>query len=223
MTAPEQPQPLLALLIRPGVVVVVIVATVLALRAWGVTSPHGLAERVTDHGAWSMVAFAVLYAVLTVALVPGSIPSAAAGIVFGTTLGLPVVIVGATLGASLAFLVARSALRPLAERVAARSTARIDRFLDHRDFISVLIVRLVPLVPFNASNYAFGLTTVRAWPFVAATAIGMIPATIVRVWFGSTLTDPGSNRFWEAGAALVAMSAATMTIAVVVHRRSENR
>jgi uncharacterized membrane protein YdjX (TVP38/TMEM64 family) len=40
------------------------------------------------------------------------------------------------------------------------------------------------VTPFAVENYAFGLTAVRLWPFLVATAVGILPGTVLNVWIG---------------------------------------
>jgi uncharacterized membrane protein YdjX (TVP38/TMEM64 family) len=42
-----------------------------------------------------------------------------------------------------------------------------------------LIIRLVPVFPFNAVNFGCGLTGIRLRDYVLATAIGIVPGTFV--------------------------------------------
>jgi uncharacterized membrane protein YdjX (TVP38/TMEM64 family) len=149
------------------------------------------------HGAGigAPIAFVALYALLTVAVVPGSVSSVAAGALFGAVWGTALTVLGATLGATGAFLVARRLGRaPWRARIPGRFE-RLDARLARHGFLTVLYVRLVPLFPFNAVNYAFGLTAVGTREYVTATALGIVPATFAFVALGSSLTDPGSPRF----------------------------
>ncbi len=41
------------------------------------------------------------------------------------------------------------------------------------------VCRLLPFVPFDPVSYAAGLTSLRFWPFMLATGVGQLPATIV--------------------------------------------
>ncbi|MFU8807154.1 MAG: FAD-dependent oxidoreductase, partial [Bradymonadaceae bacterium] len=59
-------------------------------------------------------------------------------------------------------------------------------------FKVILLMRLVPLVPFNVLNYAFGLTDASWRKYVTASWLGMIPGTIAYVYIGAvagTLTQ----------------------------------
>jgi len=148
-----------------------------------------------DGGAATPIAFIVVYVALTVALVPGSVPSVAAGVLFGAVWGSVLTVLGATLGATAAFLLARRFGRAPVRARGGDRFERLDGWVAQHGFATVLYVRLVPLFPFNAVNYAFGLTAVRARDYVAATALGIVPGTVAFVALGSSLGQPGSPGF----------------------------
>jgi uncharacterized membrane protein YdjX (TVP38/TMEM64 family) len=41
------------------------------------------------------------------------------------------------------------------------------------------------VIPFNLSNYFYGLTAVKFWPYVVASWIGMMPGTFLYVYIGT--------------------------------------
>ena len=120
--------------------------------------------------------FVGLYAVGTVLFVPGSVMTIAAGVLFGLW-GIPVVSAGSTLGAALAFLVSRYLARGKVERwVAANEKFRaIDKAVGEEGGRLIGLLRLSPVIPFNLSNYLYGLTNVGFWPYVLASWLGMLP------------------------------------------------
>lgn len=161
---------------------------------------------VTASGIAAPIAFVAIYALLTVALVPGSAPSVAAGALFGAAWGSLLVLLGATLGASGAYLIARRLGRaPLRARAGARF-AGIDEWVARRAFLTVLYVRLIPIFPFSAVNYAFGLTSVEPRPYITATALGILPGTVALVALGSSLRDPSSASFLLAAGAIAGLA-----------------
>jgi uncharacterized membrane protein YdjX (TVP38/TMEM64 family) len=48
----------------------------------------------------------------------------------------------------------------------------------------VAFVRLVPLFPFNLTNYAFGLTRISLQHYVLASVVCMVPGTLAYTWLG---------------------------------------
>ena len=94
---------------------------------------------------------------------------------------------GATLGASLAFLVARFIARDKIEAIAQQSEKfrNIDSACGKQGAKLIFLLRLSPVIPFNLSNYFYGLTAVRFWPYVFASWTGMIPGTFLYVYIGT--------------------------------------
>ena len=87
--------------------------------------------------------------------------------------------IGATVGATLIFLIARTALgEPLLRLAGPRARQLAKGFRDDA-FNYLLFLRLVPVFPFFLVNLVPAFAGVHLRPFVAATAIGVIPAVIV--------------------------------------------
>lgn len=172
-------------LIRIALLAAAIAAVVLLGREGASYIPRAL-EAVRGLGPWAALGFIGIYAVATVSWVPGSILTLAAGAVFGLLAGTVYTLVGATLGAALAFLVARHLARGAVERrLACNPRLRaVDEAVGRQAGKVVLLLRLSPIVPFNALNYALGLTSVRFRDYVLASAVGMAPGTFMYVYAG---------------------------------------
>ena len=96
--------------------------------------------------------------------------------------------IGAEIGSCIAFLLGKFVLRELSEGLASKYkvTKALDKAIRTEGLKFVLLLRLCPLVPFNAFNYAMGITAVSFFHF-ALGGVGMIPGTIVYVFVGTTL------------------------------------
>jgi len=138
-------------------------------------------------GATGIFVFIVVYVVATVFMAPGSILTIGAGFAFGLRKGFLAVSAGATLGASLAFLVARFIARDKIEAIAQRNEKfrNIDSAIGKQGAKLIFLLRLSPVIPFNLSNYFYGLTAVKFWPYVLASWIGMMPGTFLYVYIGT--------------------------------------
>ena len=144
-------------------------------------------EWVGGLGAWGIAIFIVFYVIATILLVPGSALTVGAGFVFGLAWGLFAVSLGATTGAALAFLIARFVAREKITSMARKNEnfRRIDGAIGEQGAKLVFLLRLSPLIPFNLSNYFYGLTAVKFWPYVLASWIGMLPGTLLYVYLGA--------------------------------------
>jgi uncharacterized membrane protein YdjX (TVP38/TMEM64 family)/rhodanese-related sulfurtransferase len=144
-----------------------------ALNAW-----------IDQLGSWSLVGYVAVYALATVMWVPGTIFGLAGGALFGPLLGSVLNLSGATLGATLAFLVARYVAGDWIER---KTGGRLKRFVagvEEEGWRFVAFVRLVPLFPFNLTNYALGLTRIPLHHYILASIVCMAPGTIAYTWLG---------------------------------------
>jgi uncharacterized membrane protein YdjX (TVP38/TMEM64 family) len=140
-------------------------------------------------GIWAYVFVVAFYIVACVFLLPGSVLTLGAGLLFGLAGGFITVSIGSTLGACAAFWVGRTVARNwISGKVAANGKfAAIDQAVAHQGFKIVLLTRLSPIFPFNILNYAFGLTRIPFWKYALGSWIGMIPGTVMYVYFGAGL------------------------------------
>jgi uncharacterized membrane protein YdjX (TVP38/TMEM64 family) len=137
-------------------------------------------------GVWGPVTYGLIYAVAVVLLVPGWTLTVAAGALFGPGWGVVAVSWGSTLGAALAFLIARYAARKRVAKMIERHRRfdAIDKAISQGGWRVVALLRLTPVVPFNLSNYLFGLTAIRFWPYVLASWLFMLPGAFMYIFFG---------------------------------------
>lgn len=142
---------------------------------------------VGELGTIGVVIFALVYVLATVLLLPGAILTVGAGFVFGLGWGFVAVSAGSTIGAGLAFLIGRFLARDKIEAMTSDKPKfrSVDRAIGRKGAKLILLLRLSPLIPFNLSNYFYGLTAVRFWPYVVASWIGMMPGTLLYVYFGT--------------------------------------
>jgi uncharacterized membrane protein YdjX (TVP38/TMEM64 family) len=179
---------------------------------------------IQQHRDIAWLVFIGLYIVATVLMLPGLILTITAGFIFGLVAGVALVSVSSVLGATAAFLLGRSLAREaIAGRVSAWPRfAALDRAIEGRGFLIVLLVRLSPVFPFNLLNYALGLTGVKLRHYVLASWIGMLPATILYVWAGTlagTLATAAAGEVETglAGQLLLALGLiATLAVTIVV-------
>jgi uncharacterized membrane protein YdjX (TVP38/TMEM64 family) len=168
--------------------ILIIIALFLAMRFLPVRQwLRNFNDWVDQMGTASIFIFIGAYAVATVLMAPGSILTIGAGFAFGLWKGFVAVSAGATLGASLAFLVARFIAREKIEAIAQRNEKfqRIDNAIGEQGAKLVFLLRLSPVIPFNLSNYFYGLTGVKFWRYVLASWIGMVPGTFLYVYIGT--------------------------------------
>ena len=137
-------------------------------------------------GPLAPAAFAGLYFLATMLMLPAWPLSVASGMLFGLFGGTAVVLAGAVSGAAGAFVLTRYLARGYVERKIRHYPrfAAVDRAVGEGGWKIVALLRLSPALPFTLQNYFYGLTAIRFWPCVLATAGAILPGTFMYVYFG---------------------------------------
>lgn len=159
-------------------------------------SPDRLREAVVGAGPWVYVLYVALWALAFV--IPATLLDLAGALLFGLFPGVLLVLLGSTFGGAVVYGASRGLGREFVEAALGGRLEAIDRRVSRNGFRGVLFVRLVPFFPYIGVNYAAGFLKVPLRPYLAATAIGMFPASFVFTYFFATLGEralqPGSIR-----------------------------
>jgi uncharacterized membrane protein YdjX (TVP38/TMEM64 family) len=176
---------------------------------------------------WGPAVYGLLYVTCTVLFIPGSALTLGAGAIFGLGWGTVSVSLGSTAGAALAFLIARHVAR---DKIAVQARRfpkfdAIDRAIGRQGWKIIALLRLSPVVPFNLSNYLFGLTAIRFWSYVLASWLAMLPGTFMYIYLGhlgreslAAAADAPSSKGAGEWALLVVGLIATVVVTIFVAR-----
>jgi len=144
-----------------------------------------------------------------VPLVPTQPLALVSGLLFGASKGALVTLVGTTTAASVAFTISSGPLgekmRNLVGELEGRGESKEGEGQNHdsdnlltklagevedlnplKQMMSVVLLRLSPVVPFSISNYMLGLTPIRFIPFSVGTFLGMSPWCLLYATLGKT-------------------------------------
>uniref|UniRef100_A0A5B6ZMF4 VTT domain-containing protein n=1 Tax=Davidia involucrata TaxID=16924 RepID=A0A5B6ZMF4_DAVIN len=175
-----------------------------------------------DLGPWGPLVLAVAYIPLTVLAVPASVLTLGGGYLFGLPVGFVADSIGATVGAGAAFLLGRTigrsfVISKLKDYPQFRAVAIA---IQRSGFKIVLLLRLVPLLPFNMLNYLLSVTPVPIGHYMLASWLGMMPITLALVYVGTTLKDlsdvtHGWNEFSKTRWAFIMLGLVVSVVAMV--------
>ena len=190
-------------LIKAGALVLIVLGAVGLALMLGTPDIAAMRSRVDAAGMWGPALFFALYTGLALIPCPKALLTAAGGALFGLWAGAALSLAGALVGAVISFGVGRLLGRDAVDRLIRGRLARVDALLSDHGLSAVLVVRLVPLVPFIAINYASGLSGVRFRHYVLGSALGMVPGSLAYAALGAYGTDPWGLA--AAGSALVVL------------------
>jgi uncharacterized membrane protein YdjX (TVP38/TMEM64 family) len=145
------------------------------------------------HYLWASLGFIAAYAAIVALSLPGAtIATLAGGFLFGLFPGTLYNVLAASLGAVLVFLAARAGLgADVANKIAARggAVARLQDGLQANQWSVLLMMRLVPVVPFFIANLIPAFAGIRLLPFAVTTAVGIVPGALVFTSVGAGLAE----------------------------------
>lgn len=135
--------------------------------------------------------FLVLIVFGMVLMVPVSLQAMASGFIFGLGKGFLVMWVAGLAGFAAAFLVGRGLARHWIETWVSQRPEfmAIDKAINRRGLLLVILTRLAMILPYNLLNYSLGLTAVGLRDYLIGSAIGMVPGIFLFVFIGAGATD----------------------------------
>jgi uncharacterized membrane protein YdjX (TVP38/TMEM64 family) len=205
-----------------GTVVVITVLVAVALLV-PLPTPVQLRDWAESVGPWFPLAFLMAHIVVTVVPVPRTAFTLAAGLLFGPVLGVAIAVIASTASAMIAMLLVRAAGWQLNRLVRHRSIDTVDERLRTRGWLAVLSLRLIPVVPFSAINYAAGVSGVRVLPYGVATVAGLLPGTAAVVILGDALAGHPSPLLGLVSLCIGALGVAGLVIEIRHYRQHHRR
>ena len=200
---------------KTAVLLVLLIA--LAALTWKLSTwltPQQLQQALQQTGGWAPVLYIGLFVLLPTFFFPVAVLALAGGLLFGLWWGSVYTFIGAVLNGALMFLLARyvgrSQVQRLVEQKLSPQWQRRLQMADGKEgFLLLIILRLIPAVPYNLINYTFGLTGISFSSYLLASAIGIIPGTFAFINIGDKTLEAGSPSFWIAIGLLVLLLVVT--------------
>lgn len=163
--------------------------TLLALLSPGTigVAERGFSETVDHAGTLGLIVALMLQVLIAASgLLPASLVGIAAGALYGVGLGFALAAVSTLIGAWLTFRVSRSFFRDAVARLlpARPRLNNLDALVARDGWRLVCLLRVSPVMPFAATSYALGLTSIATGAYVGGT-LASLPALFGYVILGS--------------------------------------
>lgn len=131
----------------------------------------------------SIIIYIIIWIILPIFLFPVSILAFIGGAMFGLILGTIYTMIGAMINIILMYYIGKFlSLEKLKIKI-------------EDSFMAVLILRFIPLVPYNALNYACGFLKIGLKNYILASFVGIIPGTIILINLGENVLNFDSKEF----------------------------
>ncbi|HQT46300.1 MAG: hypothetical protein B7X08_05785 [Acidocella sp. 20-63-7] len=205
--------------LKPALMAGGLVAVALALPLLGAASAQSTLSNLLAQGGVRGPAMFLLLATFLVAIgLPRQVPAFVAGYAFGPAYGTVIALVAQILACSLDFIWARAIGQAFVRRRFGKTLSKIDNALAAQPFTATLTLRLLPVGSNILLNLAAGLSSIAALPFLAGSALGFIPQTVVFALLGQG-SAPSHTHILILGGIMFAASA---VLGAVLLRRARS-
>lgn len=158
-------------------------------------TPDSIRDFLETFGKKAAIVYIIAYTLnMLFPFPPLTILSLAAGLAFGKLWGGIYLMIGALLGSTIAFFLSRSLARGVIEKGLKGRVKDFDEAMKARGFVTLLFLRIFPIIPHEVLNYASGLTKISFRDYFLATLIGIIPGVVIVAYFGGELGEIDSIR-----------------------------
>ncbi len=138
----------------------------------------------------SPLLYVLFYSIAPSVFFPSLLLTIIAGVIWGPFWGVVFAITGATIGCSVPFLLSRYIFYDTVKKsFGIKRWEKLSNLVKKDGWKVVLFTRLVPIFPFPVLNYLFGITPVSFSHYVSTSLLGMLPACIAYVYFGSSIFE----------------------------------
>lgn len=176
---------------------------------------------VLSFGIYAPLIFILLFTLAPLIFFPDGILALAGGLIFGFAWGSFYIVLGALCGGTLSFYLVRLYGNKMREKLAHEKLINFQTRVKKHGFVMILLLRLVPLVPFNIISYSAGFSTIRYRDFFFATLLGMFPGVLVYANIGAQSLSFGSREFYISVGLLIVLVVVSMVLKQRVKKRLE--
>ena len=170
---------------------------------------------VGQFGVWSFVVVLGLMLLQTIlAFLPSVATMVVAVVAFGPWIGGLLTWGGLLLAASLGYSIGRSVGVASVDRLIGPETEqKMEAVLDRYGVWAVIAARISPVLSTDAVSIVAGLGRMKFLPFIAATAAGTLPLTVLIAWLGMNINRLKTGLIW------ISVASVAIFVAYVVYDR----
>ena len=176
---------------------------------------QNLSEFMSDYGEFGWAIYIGFWVILPIFLFPAGILAIGGGAILGFWEALICAMIGVGINSAIMYFIARYFS-------GAFDTAKFARFNNKfckDEFSLIILLRLIPIVPYNVVNYMAGALRFDFVKFSIAGVLGKFISAVLFINLGSNIANYKSYEFWLALALVVVMGLVAFWVRKILNRR----
>jgi uncharacterized membrane protein YdjX (TVP38/TMEM64 family) len=180
-------------------ILLILAAIILLIRfIEGTISISELKTAINSFGPWVPLVLLVIIIVTSSIGFVFTIPVAISALLLNIYWAFAISILGLTSGATISFYLARGIGREYVEKrfvTKIKALKSYDKKLHKRGFLTIFFLRLIMLIPYELINIAAGLSRIDFGQYILATFLGIMPGTMLTIYFVRSTNNVLSVQF----------------------------
>lgn len=213
-------------ILKISIFIIILLAGAIFLRYSGIENLQELEMIIQNSGSLAPLIYIALFSILPTFFMPVTILAMAAGYVFGILPAGIYTFIAAFINSTLTYFLGKYVAYDFINDLANEKYPDVYKKLKEKSngkegFIFMLIVRLLPFVPYTLLNYMSGAVGFSYPVFISSSMLGILPGIFIYTNIGTNLAELGSKNFYISILIFVIFVSITTIIAKKYYGKNE--
>lgn len=213
-------------ILKISIFIIILLAGAIFLRYSGIENLQELEMIIQNSGSLAPLIYIALFSILPTFFMPVTILAMAAGYVFGILPAGIYTFIAAFINSTLTYFLGKYVAYDFINDLANEKYPDVYNKLKEKSngkegFIFMLIVRLLPFVPYTLLNYMSGAVGFSYPVFISSSMLGILPGIFIYTNIGTNLSELGSKNFYISILIFVIFVSITTLIAKKYYGKNE--
>ena len=187
-------------ILKISIFIIILLVGAIFLRYSGIENLQELEMIIQNSGSLAPLIYIALFSILPTFFMPVTILAMAAGYVFGILPAGIYTFIAAFINSTLTYFLGKYVAYDFINDLANEKYPDVYNKLKEKSngkegFIFMLIVRLLPFVPYTLLNYMSGAVGFNYLVFISSSMLGILPGIFIYTNIGTNLSELGSKNF----------------------------
>lgn len=180
-------------------IVFVIIALVIVIMNWHFIKGlriEKIVRFIHEKGPYAVGVYLLIFAIKPFfVIIPSNLLAITGGILFGPVEGFILSMLGFFISGTMAFYLSQFLGKDFVQSIVGDRFIKLDDNLNKNGFKILFLLRLLPVMPYDALSYACGFTNIKYRFFILASVLGVLAETLCFSILGPSFRHPFSLKF----------------------------